>query len=109
MRKRMNIRRPNKSTDDLNERLKNLVKPDPINAPSYYRPGEPYETILVIEAWDLNFRIGSCISYISRAGRKEDNSKLTDYEKALWFLKREITVLKAAEKETANATPPERT
>lgn len=73
-------------------------EPDPINAPAHYRAGDTYQTILVIEAWDLGFRLGSVIKYISRAGRKDGNTMLSDLKKAQFYLNREVTVLEAAEK-----------
>ena len=48
----------------------------------------PYETINVIEAWELGFNLGNTVKYISRAGKKD--SIVQELEKALWYLKREI-------------------
>lgn len=61
-----------------------------INHPDHYG-GEDnlYETIKVIEAWKLNFNLGNCIKYISRAGKKAD--LLEDLMKAQWYLEREIS------------------
>jgi hypothetical protein len=66
---------------------------DPIN-PSHYLAGDTYETIRVIEAWELNYNLGNCLKYISRCGRK--GSRILDLEKARWYLDREISNLKAA-------------
>jgi hypothetical protein len=60
---------------------------DSVNHPSHYNFGK-YEVIDVIEDWDLGFNLGNTIKYIARAGRKGD--KLTDLEKAKWYLEREI-------------------
>jgi hypothetical protein len=61
-----------------------------VNHPSHYGGEDnPYETIKVIEAWQLNFNLGNVIKYISRAGKK--GSKTEDLQKALWYLQREIT------------------
>lgn len=60
-----------------------------VNHPSHYGGSEnPYETIKVIEAWELNFNLGNVVKYISRAGKK--GSKIEDLQKALWYLQREI-------------------
>ena len=60
-----------------------------INHPAHYGGADnPYETIKVIEAWKLNFNLGNCVKYISRAGQKGD--KLEDLYKARWYLNREI-------------------
>jgi hypothetical protein len=63
-----------------------------INHPSHYG-GEhnPYEAIKVIEAWDLGFCLGNVVKYISREGKKEENSDVQDLKKALWYLQREIS------------------
>jgi hypothetical protein len=62
-----------------------------INHPRHYGGDTTYETIKVIEAWGLNFRLGNCVKYISRAGAK--GNKRQDLEKALWYLQREIDQL----------------
>ena len=59
---------------------------DEIN-PKHYRDLDP-KPIDVIEAWDLGFRLGNAVKYIARAGRKGD--RLTDLQKAEWYLQREI-------------------
>jgi hypothetical protein len=59
-----------------------------INHPQHYGGDNPYETIKVIEAWQLNFHLGNVVKYISRAGKKGD--KIEDLRKAMWYLQREI-------------------
>jgi Protein of unknwon function (DUF3310) len=66
----------------------NAVKHDPVNTPRHYRSGDTYETIKVIEAWELNFHLGNTVKYISRAGSK--GKYVEDLEKARWYLDREI-------------------
>ena len=58
-----------------------------VNHPSHYNMGK-YETIDVIEDWQLNFNLGNAVKYISRAGYKDDIAQ--DLRKALWYLEREI-------------------
>lgn len=61
-----------------------------VNHPEHYGGADnPYEAIKVIEAWSLNFNLGNCAKYISRAGKKGD--ALEDLKKARWYLDREIT------------------
>ena len=60
-----------------------------INHPDYYRAGN-YECSDYIEAFDLNFNLGNVIKYISRAGRKPGEDRLTAYKKAREYLDREI-------------------
>ena len=72
-----------------------------VNHPSYYKgENNPYEAIKVIEAWDLNFNLGSVLKYIARAGHKEsgklsiEDKKIEDLRKASWYINREIEKLK---------------
>lgn len=60
-----------------------------VDHPSHYRPGT-YEAINVIEAWELNFALGSAVKYICRAGRKDGANEIEDLRKARWYLDREI-------------------
>lgn len=66
--------------------------PDEVNHPDHYGGEDnPYETIKVIEAWDLDFCLGNAVKYISRAGKKDD--EITDLKKAEWYIKRRIEQL----------------
>lgn len=60
---------------------------DEINAPVHYR-GAGMEAIEVIEAFDLGFRLGNCVKYVLRAGKKGD--AVVCLKKARWYLDREI-------------------
>lgn len=70
-------------------------KKEMVNHPDHYHPGT-YEAINVIEAWDLNFNLGSAIKYISRCGLKPDaelskkEKALEDLRKVAWYVNREI-------------------
>lgn len=63
-----------------------------VNNPPHYGEGA-YQTIMVIEAWGLNYRLGNAVKYISRADRK--GKQLEDLKKAAWYLNREIAALEA--------------
>ncbi len=66
-----------------------------VDHPSHYGGKDNvYETIKVVEAWSLNFNIGNCVKYLSRAGKKDPTKLVEDLEKALFYLKREIDNLK---------------
>ena len=70
-----------------------------IHHPNHYGGGHNvYEAIKVIEAWDLGFNLGNTVKYISRAGKKDSSKLIVDLEKALFYLKREITNLKTEER-----------
>ena len=60
-----------------------------IEHPSHYTDGG-IETIDFIEAKKLNYRLGNVVKYVSRAGKKDPETRIEDLKKALWYLKREI-------------------
>ena len=53
-----------------------------IEHPAHYCEGRKYEPKDVIRDWELNFNLGNAVKYVSRAGRKENNSILQDLKKA---------------------------
>ena len=61
-----------------------------VNHPAHYGGDTVYETIKVIEAWDLGFHLGNAVKYISRAGRKDPAAELEDLRKAAGYLQRHI-------------------
>lgn len=63
---------------------------DMVNDPPHYKSGG-MEAVDVIEAFKLDWHLGSAAKYILRAGRKND--ALEDLRKARWFLDRKIAVL----------------
>lgn len=63
---------------------------DPINHPPHYGGDTPYETIKVIEAWNLDYSLGNAVKYISRAGKKPGVPLLDDLRKAEWYIKHAI-------------------
>ena len=65
-----------------------------IDHPSYYGSDTTYETIKVIEAWQLDFCLGNAVKYISRAGKKDPNKEIEDLQKAVWYIQRRIGQLK---------------
>ena len=88
-----------------------IAHPELVNHPKHYGgESDPYEAIKVIEAWNLNFNLGNCLKYISRAGRKYDNPKtkdmktLEDLKKAAWYMQREV---ERFEKELKSKDPQE--
>lgn len=61
-----------------------------VNNPPHYGEGT-YQVINVIEAWELNYRLGNVVKYVARAHRK--GHQLEDLKKAAWYLQREIEAL----------------
>ena len=66
-----------------------------VNHPSHYGGKDnPYEAIKVIDAWNLDFCLGNVVKYVSRSGKKDNNSKEQDLKKALWYLEHELELMK---------------
>lgn len=65
---------------------------DTVNSPLHYTAGG-IETIDFIEAKELDYCLGNCVKYISRAGKKEKSKKVEDLKKAAWYLQRAISNL----------------
>jgi len=65
---------------------------DAVN-PSHYRGDRKFEPIEVIEDWNLNYRLGNALKYISRNGRKPGEDPREGLRKAIWYLQREIDSL----------------
>lgn len=57
--------------------------------PAHYTALHP-EPIEVIEAWGLGFCLGNAVKYLSRAGKKPGTDAVTDLEKSVWYIQREI-------------------
>lgn len=70
--------------------------PTRAHAPYYGGEDNPYEAIKVIEAWDLNFNLGSVLKYIARHGKKPGADVIHDLRKAAWYCEREANRLEHA-------------
>lgn len=86
--------------DKLNKvNTETLKQKEWVNHPSHYGgENNPYETIKVIEAWEMDFNLGTTLRYISRCGKKDLKgdvlkSTIEDLKKASWYLNREISTL----------------
>jgi len=64
-----------------------IAQPDMVNHPKHYNV-EGFEVIDIIEAFNLNFAMGSALKYLLRAERK--GNKVQDLQKAIWCIQREI-------------------
>lgn len=65
-----------------------------VNHPRHYNRGK-IEVIEFIEDQGLGFHLGNTVKYICRAGFKDESKHLQDLEKACWYLKREIELVKS--------------
>ena len=79
--------------DGTNSTLVN-VKLSLVDRPSHYNHGA-YETIDVIEDWNLDFNCGNAIKYISRHMHK--GTAVRDIEKAIWYLQRRLNNLRGGQ------------
>ena len=74
-----------------------------MDSPSHYTRGS-------IETWDyirdqgLNYHLGNAVKYISRAGHKSTESKVSDLKKAIHYLENELqhTTLQDEESERSS-------
>lgn len=83
---------------DLSEGMARLGKrfneyKDNVIKPSHYKAGE-FDVIAFCQKHNLNFDAGNVIKYVTRAGKKKDNSELQDLNKAMEYLKRRIEFVK---------------
>lgn len=69
---------------------------DPVNHPSHYTDGK-IEVLDFIEDKKLNYHRGNAVKYICRAGKKDPTKEAEDLEKAVFYLNREIELLKNKE------------
>lgn len=74
-------------------------KLDLVNEPPHYKSPSGIQAIDVIEAFNLNFRLGNTVKYILRHLDKHKHTdpslklQLQDLKKARWYLDREIAKL----------------
>ena len=61
-----------------------------VDHPAHYGGDSVYETIKVIDAWELDFCLGNAVKYISRAGKKDPKKRIEDLRKAIWYIQHEI-------------------
>ena len=69
--------------------------PDMVNEPPHYISKVGLESIDVIEAFELNYRLGNAVKYILRYGKKSQHPT-EDLKKARWYLDREIKIREEA-------------
>ena len=72
---------------DYKQKEENAIKP------SHYKAGE-FDVIAFCQLHNINFDLGNVIKYVTRAGKKENNSELQDLNKAMEYLKRRIEFIK---------------
>lgn len=70
--------------------IKESKKYDDVDNPKHYIEGRKFEPAWVINDWNLDWDIGTCVKYLSRLGRKDVKSK--DIKKAFWYIVHEIAL-----------------
>jgi len=75
------------------EKDKNMQVDNKVIKPNHYKAGE-FDVIKFCQIHDINFELGNVIKYVTRAGKKENNSELQDLYKAREFLNRRIKYLR---------------
>ncbi len=72
-----------------------FIEKEKVNHPPHYGGGDnPLEVIKIIDYYKLNFNLGCVLKYILRSGKKDGADKITDFEKALWYLNHELELKK---------------
>ena len=79
------------------EKVEQKHSNDPVNHPAHYTDGK-IEVIDFINDKKLDFCRGNAIKYICRAGKKDPSKEIEDLEKAEFYLKYEIELLKGEQK-----------
>jgi Protein of unknwon function (DUF3310) len=69
-----------------------VINPNHYQLPIIKASGQMLEVIDVVEAANLNFRLGNALTYILRAGKKTAAVE-EDLQKAIWYLDRELRAL----------------
>tara|TARA_R110000744_G_scaffold2706_4_gene10893 strand:- start:1125 stop:1388 length:264 start_codon:yes stop_codon:yes gene_type:complete len=65
------------------------LRSDGINPHHYKSHPSGIECIQITE--HMGFNLGNCLKYIWRADLKHDDGGIEDLNKALWYIKRELT------------------
>ena len=71
--------------------------------PSHYKAGE-FDVIAFCQLHNINFDLGNVIKYVTRAGKKENNSELQDLNKAMEYLKRRIEFIETKRTDSMKIT-----
>ena len=76
---------------------------DSVNHPNHYCEGRRYEPWDVIVDWQLDYLTGNAVKYLSRAGRKDGESKeIEDLRKAVAYIEKRIEVLESRKSEDSD-------
>lgn len=79
-------KKPGKKVNKDSAAAEPVNNPDMVNHPPHYK-ANGIEAIDVIEAFNLNYRLGNVAKYVLRSANKNG---VEDLKKAAWYLAREI-------------------
>lgn len=77
----------------MNQDVKNEQVNDNVNHPSHYTSGK-IEVIDFITDQKLTYCLGNAVKYVARAGKKNPDKTIEDLQKAVWYINKEIDLLK---------------
>lgn len=81
-----------RATMEMSQAIRDALDADPVNYPSHYTA---YPGIEVIDLTKhMNFCRGNAVKYIARAGLKDPSKEIEDLEKAVFYINKEIEMLK---------------
>lgn len=84
--------RYSQDVEDAGEVMKASLTDDPVNHPAHYTA---YPGIEIIDLTKhMNFCRGNAVKYIARAGLKDPSKEIEDLEKAVFYINKEIEMLK---------------
>lgn len=67
---------------------------DAVNHPKHYNHGK-IEVLEFLEDQDLTLHRSAAVKYICRAGRKDPTTEIQDLQKAIWYLNRDIELVRS--------------
>lgn len=75
----------------VQEKCNSFIDKELVAHPDHYGGKDNFfEVIKIIDHYKLNFNLGNVLKYILRAGKKDNMDEITDFEKALFYLNREL-------------------
>jgi Protein of unknwon function (DUF3310) len=75
-----------------------------VTHPAHYNSGR-IEVIEAIEDWKLGYHLGNAMKYIARAGRKDPAKFEEDLQKAVWYIQRQIELIRAPDEMRSPVKP----
>lgn len=95
--KKKKVKRGDSSGDNFTRRaddpplpaVEDSKRPDAVDHPPHYN-AHPSGVECITIVRHLNFNVGNAMKYLWRAGIKDEDTKIEDLQKAIWYLQDEI-------------------